>query len=142
MNWKLPSERRTYTPARTARLSRTRSRASNEYNCPNESVVVEDLGGAAYRVQACGNAVTYVCKSSAERTSVHNDRGNSSEIGRVSANSRRRLLDARGYLSRIALFLDVEGNPSTQASLLQQTYTPRDPPSTILFEPASSSSQH
>jgi len=36
-------------------------RASKEFQCPAPQVRVEELGGGAYRVFACGNQATYAC---------------------------------------------------------------------------------
>ncbi len=36
-------------------------RASKEFQCPAPQVRVEELGGGAYRIFACGNQATYAC---------------------------------------------------------------------------------
>ena len=36
-------------------------RAANEFRCDEDRVEVEDLGGNAYRVEACGETATYAC---------------------------------------------------------------------------------
>ena len=38
-----------------------KTRASREFACPEEKVEVIDLGGASYKVKACGNEATYSC---------------------------------------------------------------------------------
>ncbi len=36
-------------------------RASREFSCAEDQVVVEELGAGAFRATACGNQATYVC---------------------------------------------------------------------------------
>jgi len=36
-------------------------RASKEFQCPAPQVRVEELGGGAWRIFACGNQATYAC---------------------------------------------------------------------------------
>jgi hypothetical protein len=38
-------------------------RAANEFRCPAGQVQVEELGGNAYRVWACGSSATYACSA-------------------------------------------------------------------------------
>lgn len=40
-------------------------RVSLEHSCPEDEVWVQDLGGHAYRVTACGHRATYVCRNRA-----------------------------------------------------------------------------
>lgn len=44
-------------------VSAVRLRAANEFNCPEESITVEDLGADSYRVTGCEVVATYHCLS-------------------------------------------------------------------------------
>jgi Tfp pilus assembly protein PilX len=40
-----------------------RTRAANEFGCPEADVQVTDLGANSYKANACGNQATYACNN-------------------------------------------------------------------------------
>ncbi len=45
----------------TSGLDVVKTRAANEFSCPVDSVVVQELAANAYRADACGTTATYSC---------------------------------------------------------------------------------
>ena len=37
------------------------ARATREFSCPKDQVVVEQLGGSSYRAHGCGQVATFTC---------------------------------------------------------------------------------
>lgn len=37
------------------------TRATREFSCPKDQVVVEELGGSSYRAHGCGQVATFTC---------------------------------------------------------------------------------
>jgi hypothetical protein len=37
------------------------TRATHEFSCPKDQVVVEELGGSSYRAHGCGQVATFTC---------------------------------------------------------------------------------
>lgn len=45
-----------------------RTRASNDLRCPEDQIVVQNIGGSSYRATGCGQEATYNCVQSSENT--------------------------------------------------------------------------